>query len=552
MNIKKLLNQNTWKGKEVGKAVLLTLIELNKTKGETKPLFSKEDIGKMVQGLANEYERSIYNQYVELNNAIIDMSMLTEGYIQQAYHGYCKHLLTLMELHHALDCQKMIEAYPVIMTEKQYQDYCAKIQKEKRETKASFKDIILGLLNQFTTDRKDKPKTPKPIKDALGALKKEPVTSEFILSRINAYFDLGYHQLPDGRRSDEISKEEYQQAVKEIILAQYNEETIETVGEQRALQSLRRAYKEDMDWEEENKLEREAKEEDHSGITWHTYETPPEGLTMWDIIAGNWNMTELYACAYREDAENEDEYFREFIKDFPKLFTALKEELAKYPGLEKIAETKPSNYLKKSITWGELADAGIWYYQDIITSNELYLNGIAILKEDTYSEIDTDIDENGYFIAPYQNLLKEKIMGTDPPTLNKTTETLLLDGLRIILAYNEIINIFAEVYSIPELKYLKKDEEDFKGKLEAFNNLTMMIYTSVKGSEKEQQQQRERLKEIYPIIDLETLRPTEEAISHVKDKIANKGVTGVFSSGPQKNSIHDYILELAGINKRIN
>ena len=544
MNIKKLLNQNTWKGKEVGKAVLLTLIDLNKKEPNAKPLFSKEDIGKMVQGLANEYERSIYSQYVELNNAIINMSMLTEGYIQQAYHGYCKHLFTLAELHHTLDCQKKIEEYPVIMTEKQYQDYYAKIQKEKRETKASFKDIILGLLEQFTTDRKDKPKTPKPIKDALKALKKEPVTSEFILSRINAYFDLGYHQLPDGRRSDEISKEEYQQAVKEIILAQYNEETIETVGEQRALQSLRRAYKEDMDWEEESEREFwEDKEEDHSGITWHTYDTPPEGLTMWDIIAGDWNMTELYT-------ENEDEYFREFVKDFPKLFIALKEELAKYPGLEKIAETKPANYLKKSITWGELADAGIWYYQDITTPSKLNLKGIAILKEDISS--DTEIDENGYFIAPCQNLLKEKIMETDPPTLNKITEVLLLDGLRIILAYNEIINIFAEVYSVPELKYLKKDEEAFKSILEAFNNLTMIIYTSVKGSEKERQQQRERLKEIYPIIDLETLRPTEEAISQVKDKIANKGVTGTFSSGSQKNSIHDYILELAGINKRVN
>ena len=81
MNINKLLSQSTWKGKEVGKAVLLTLVELNKPNASTKPLFSKEDIRKMVKGLANEHERSIYNRYIELNNAIIDMSMLTEGYL---------------------------------------------------------------------------------------------------------------------------------------------------------------------------------------------------------------------------------------------------------------------------------------------------------------------------------------------------------------------------------------------------------------------------------------------------------------------------------------
>lgn len=569
MNINKLLSQSTWKGKEVGKAVLLTLIELNKTQAETKPLFSKEDIRKMVKGLANEHERDIYNRYVDLNNAIIDMSMLTEGYLQQAYHGYFKHLLTLMDLHHAQDSQRIAEAYPVIMTEKQYQDHYARAQKETRELKASFKDIILELLGQYTADRTDKPKTPKPIKDALEALKKEPVTSEFILSRINEHYGLGYRQLPDGRRSDQMSTEEWRQAVEEILTARHNitidgrpatfEETMREVGEQRLILNWKRAYEsespvnmEDLDLEEREEL---------SGITWHTYETPPEGLTKWDIIAGDWDMTELYAGTYREHAGHEDECFREFIKDFPRLFTALKEELAKYKGLDKIAETKPANYLKEVITWGELADAGIWHYQDMTTPSHWdvvekagqpgyrKLNGIAILKEDTYSKSVTHIDENGYFIDPYKNHLLDKIMETDPAKLNGTTEALLMEGLRLVLAYNTIMDIFAEVYSTPELKHLKKDEGHFKGILGAFNNLTMSLYASVKGSDEEQREQRTRLKEIYPTIDLEALRPTEEATSKVKARIADKGVTGVFSSGSQENSIHNYILELAGINK---
>lgn len=570
MNINKLLSQSTWKGKEVGKAVLLTLIELNKTQAETKPLFSKEDIRKMVKGLANEHERDIYNRYVDLNNAIIGMSMLTEGYLQQAYHGYFKHLLTLMDLHHAQDSQRITEAYPVIMTEKQYQDHYARAQKETRERKASFKDIILELLGQYTTDREDKPKTPKPIKDALEALKKEPVTSEFILSRINEHYGLGYRQLPDGRRSDQMSKEEWQQAFEEMYLAKHKitidgrpatfEETMREVGEQRLILNWKRAYEaespvnmEDLDLEEREEL---------SGITWHTYETPPEGLTKWDIIAGDWDMTELYAGAYREHAGHEDEYFREFIKDFPKLFSALKEELAKYKGLAKIADTKPANYLKEAITYGELADAGIWYYQDITTPSHWdvvkragqpgyrKLNGIAILKEDTYSKSVTHIDENGYFIDPYKNHLLEKITAIEnKEALIRTRDTLLMEGLRLVLAYNTIMDIFAEVYATPELAHLKKDESHLKSILGAFNNITMSLYASIKGSDEEQREQRTRLKKIYPTIDLEALRPTEETISKVKAKIADKGVTGVFSSGSQENSIHNYILELAGISR---
>lgn len=570
MNTNKLLSQSTWKGKEVGKAVLLTLIELNKTQAETKPLFSKEDIRKMVKGLANEHERDIYNRYVDLNNAIIGMSMLTEGYLQQAYHGYFKHLLTLMDLHHAQDSQRITEAYPVIMTEKQYQDHYARAQKETRERKASFKDIILELLGQYTTDREDKPKTPKPIKDALEALKKEPVTSEFILSRINEHYGLGYRQLPDGRRSDQMSTEEWRQAVEEILTARHKitidgrpatfEETMREVGEQRLILNWKRAYEaespvnmEDLDLEEREEL---------SGITWHTYETPPEGLTKWDIIAGDWDMTELYSCAYQEDAGHEKAYFNEFIKDFPKLFSALKEELAKYKGLAKIADTKPANYLKEAITYGELADAGIWYYQDITTPSHWdvvkragqpgyrKLNGIAILKEDTYSKSVTHIDENGYFIDPHKDHLLERITAIEnKEALIRTRDTLLMEGLRLVLAFNAILDIFAEVYATPELAHLKKDEGHFKGILGAFNNLTMSLYASVKGSDEEQREQRTRLKEIYPTIDLEALRPTEETTSKVKARIADKGVTGVFSSGSQENSIHNYILELAGISR---
>ena len=568
MNINKLLSQSTWKGKEVGKAVLLTLIELNKTQAETKPLFSKEDIRKMVKGLANEHERDIYNRYVDLNNAIIGMSMLTEGYLQQAYHGYFKHLLTLMDLHHAQDSQRITEAYPVIMTEKQYQDHYARAQKETRERKASFKDIIFDLLYQYTAE---KAKPPKPIKDALEALKKEPITSDLILGRINEVYGLGYQQFPDGRRSDQITEEERMKAVEEIYLAKHKitidgrpatfEEAMREVGEQRIINHWKRVYSgesplddlADMDQEERKEL---------SEIVWHYYDTPPEGLTKWDIIAGDWDMTELYAGAYREHAGHEDEYFREFIKDFPRLFTTLKEELSRYKGLAKIAETKPANYLKEAITYGELADAGIWYYQDITTPSHWdvvkragqpgyrKLNGIAILKEDTYSKSVTHIDENGYFIDPYKNHLLEKITAIEnKEALIRTRDTLLMEGLRLVLAYNTIMDIFAEVYATPELAHLKKDESHLKSILGAFNNITMSLYASIKGSDEEQREQRTRLKKIYPTIDLEALRPTEETISKVKAKIADKGVTGVFSSGSQENSIHNYILELAGISR---
>lgn len=568
MNINKLLSQSTWKGKEVGKAVLLTMIELNKGNASTKQLFSKEEIRKMVKGLANEHERNIYNKYIELNNALIEISTVTEGYSQQALHGYYKYFFYVIELSHALDSEATARRYPVIMTEKQYQELYSKAREEKRAIKTSFKDIIFDLLYQYTAE---KAKPPKPIKDALEALKKEPITSDLILGRINEVYGLGYQQFPDGRRSDQITEEERMKAVEEIYLAKHKitidgrpatfEEAMREVGEQRIINHWKRVYSgesplddlADMDQEERKEL---------SEIVWHYYDTPPEGLTKWDIIAGDWDMTEIYGCRYAEDDGHEKEHFNEFIKDYPKLFTALKEELSKYKDMAKIAETKPANYHKDIITWGELADAGIEWFIDLTTPTEIDLtegniparqctsNGIAIIKEGTYSKKYAPIDENGYYSDPHTNQLLEKLTSLPDSvkdSIRSTRKNLLEDGLRMTLAYNSLIDILMEVYATPELAHLKKDEARFSNILTAFNNLVMSIYENVWGTEEERKVQREMLKDIYPVIDLDKLRPTEAKINEVKERIADQGVTRMMASSTSKGNIHSYIVDLAGI-----
>jgi hypothetical protein len=77
----------------------------------------------------------------------------------------------------------------------------------------------------------------------------------------------------------------------------------------------------------------------------------------------------------------------------------------------------------------------------------------------------------------------------------------------------------------------------------------MSLYDATRGSDEEIQAQRKTLKEVYPAIDMESLRPSAQAMSKIKTKIAERGVTGVMSSGSQETSIHTYILELAGISR---
>lgn len=115
------------------------------------------------------------------------------------------------------------------------------------------------------------------------------------------------------------------------------------------------------------------------------------------------------------------------------------------------------------------------------------------------------------------------------------------------LAYNSLIDILMEVYATPELAHLKKDEARFNNILTAFNNLVMSIYENVWGTEEERKVQRDMLKDIYPVIDLDKLRPTEAKINEVKERIADQGVTRMMASSTSKGNIHSYIVDLAGI-----
>ena len=564
MNINKLLSQSTWKGKEVGKAVLLTMIELNKGNASTKQLFSMEEIRKMVKGLANEHERNIYNKYIELNNALIEISTVTEGYSQQALHGYYKYFFYVIELSHALDSEATARRYPIIMTEKQYQELYSKAREEKRAFKTSFKDIIFDLLSQYT---EEKAKPPKPIKDALEATKQEPVTNEFILSKINFEHGQGYYQLPDGRRSDQTPEKEWIKAFEEIYLAKHNisidgrpatfEEATKEVGKHRILEDWNRIYNGKPAYKEETAQE-------YPEFVWHYYEDPPEGLTKWDIIAGEWSMLETYNCYWRHDkdyeGETEPECFNEFIKDYPKLFSAIKEYIAQHKRLEKIAQTKPAKYYEPSITGGELADAGLVAYKRLNTPNIHHLvdgmkgykptnNGIAVIKEGTYSQKHSRaIDKDGYFINPLQNPLLDRLLETmeGRDNIQRIRDNVFLDGLKAVLAYNALIDILADIYSVPELAELKKGVDTIASMIETHNNTIKSINAEITGSPAERELQRDTLSELFPLIDLDSHKPKQEHIDAVRDGIANNGIKGITEATSSSKNVQRYIMALMG------
>lgn len=567
MNIDKLLNKKSWKGKEVGRALILTLVDINRNKGQKLAMFSLSDLKKMVHGLENDHEKSVYNKYVDLNNAVIGQGMLVEGYVQQTYHGYYKLLIPLLEIFHALEDISLSYKYPVIMTEKQYNEAYAREEEEARGFTRSFKNIVIDILGYYTGVYGKVASIPKPIKDALEATKQEPVTNEFILSKINFEHGQGYYQLPDGRRSDQTPEKEWIKAFEEIYLAKHNisidgrpatfEEATKEVGKHRILEDWNRIYNGKPAYKEETAQE-------YPEFVWHYYEDPPEGLTKWDIIAGEWSMLETYNCYWRHDkdyeGETEPECFNEFIKDYPKLFSAIKEYIAQHKGLEKIAQTKPAKYYEPSITGGELADAGLVAYKRLNTPNIHHLvdgmkgykptnNGIAVIKEGTYSQKHSRaIDKDGYFINPLQNPLLDRLLETmeGRDNIQRIRDNVFLDGLKAVLAYNALIDILADIYSVPELAELKKGVDTIASMIETHNNTIKSINAEITGSPAERELQRDTLSELFPLIDLDSHKPKQEHIDAVRDGIANNGIKGITEATSSSKNVQRYIMALMG------
>ena len=64
-----------------------------------------------------------------------------------------------------------------------------------------------------------------------------------------------------------------------------------------------------------------------------------------------------------------------------------------------------------------------------------------------------------------------------------------------------------------------------ESQLEGFNGLLYMFHYSVYGDEKEKTRKRELIKELFQPVDIEELKPTQEAIDAVTAELTELGFT---------------------------
>lgn len=498
--IDSLLNKKGWTGVEVGKALVASIIHdiRHQSEPDYKPLFSQSDFDKMESSLNTERDYLAYGVYRDLYSGLIDAYNRGQGQHQQFYNGYYRYAMHLKDCTVAEQTLQTAELTPYVMTQEQYNKL-----KEQRETTLkgfteSFSRLLFTLLSHIMSNPED---APEDIRTAIEVTKKEAVTNERILSTYCEVYGMGYYQLPDGTRSDNLEGEEWREKLKEEYLkthklringkqasfedtilhynterrlkgyelfftgidavkALYEDHTGETlppedeVGIMKALESLLNLR------DDENPVEKNTVplhpavlqikdivegEMLGSGAEWHYYKEAPAELTKYDIIAES-------LCFYDgEESEDGEPQLKEFKADYPALYKALEAYIKEL--VPQARDLKPTQYSKEFITWGELAELKVGRYPAYCIADDVtdILEALAETDEDTTENLlkRKRLMFNGIVIAQAPNAYQ----------LNERGE--YIDNIKHILGFSSVFSID----SIGKSESIREDIQAFRDNL---------------------------------------------------------------------------------------
>lgn len=425
--IKAILKKKSWTGKEVGYALLLSLANDIENMGNPnkKTVLSQEDYERMVNSLSDGKEYEDYRVYSKIYNAVVDSTDYRQAIEQQFFNGYYRYFLAFEMAQRAEVFLKTAEELPLILTKSQYDKLAAECEAQKKAATESYYSLFFHAVAFFVDAIEDNRAdiVPKGVRAAILETKSQPVTNERILVNWAEDMGEGYYTLPDGRRSDNMTSEEWRTATeadfmethkyyingelqdysataehyheerllktfellykgREAIKKAYEEKTGEMLQE-KYISGVEKALEEIIDGKEEVM---ETEEERIAGILfgegescqeWHFYTEPPETLTKYDILAeretlgrysGSYSTRLLESGGSHVKEISEREQLREFKKDYPSLADAVKKYLKKT--IQAVQGLKVSQYYSPLITWGELAEIGFLDFQTLTAATD--------------------------------------------------------------------------------------------------------------------------------------------------------------------------------------
>ena len=526
-DIKRLLNKKGWTGRELG-IIELTNMAVQFRQAlqgeEIKPLIETSQLQKMVNDIKDPVQGRVYNGYIAIHEWLSLKYNIAQTQIQQAQLQYrtLEGFITTAIL--AEDVYRYVEQLPAIMTQKQY-DKAREEGIEAYLTDEDGEDLqsnIFNLIERATAfylhKLQTEPEKPNPLKAIRKKYIAQPVKSKLILDRYNEVTGEGYYTLEDGRRSDQMTSEEWQEAIttpkmKEALTQMRATDGSGTdytraIAQQRLIDRSRVIFNGGTE-EEADKAQHKADYKRGLAVPteWHTCTEPPTDLTKWDIIE-----QELLLEFYPASLDGEDPYtesnfnasMEDFKKEFSELVNAMLSDMDKrYFKGDKIQASKlpVKEWESTTISWRRLYELDFYGERaeaesdtSIFNGNKRALfNGVAIVRPSDILNKSRRIDEQGYYIEPeiqssLENFSLEAFFteaedyATNIEVMETSRET-FLDSYYFIIGYNYAIDRIAAVYDVPELEVFKMSIEELSDRIDAFNALVPVLYMRIKGTD---------------------------------------------------------------------
>lgn len=577
--INTLLNKKTWRGDELGRLLMASLVNDVKQVKENKeptPLFSQSDFEALEQSLKTSTDYTAYGIYTDLYASIIDNYNRSQSQFQQFFQGDHRLLHYFDDVQKAENAELRLINQPYIFTEKQYNDLKEIEQSKLNNIKISYIKLFFNILE----DAINNPETSdKKLLDVIAKYKDTPETNK---DNIQLYFDIykpSYSILPNGKRSDKLTPEEWQEEEEKQILDKFKltingkpaskEETLKEYSYNQRIEKasivfngvdgIRNKVKEktgkDLDLSDKDIKEALYNYELFNHLNAHIYpaeqaildilEYPPvKKQKLYDIEELEiTKLDTLEVFIGKIDDYNPKEEIKvlqaveEHYSDLYKIIKDYIEEVL--PETKKLTK-KQLNTL--SFTWKELSEVIPLYkryttvdYNGIIEAYKestkewaKHRKGIAIIKDYTPDQV----DDKGYYIEPkspliYTSTLENIIKDNDTLENIKDLLTHLIEpAITYLYAFNTLLDILQNVYKIEDLDILKADTGYIERHTEAYNSYIHFFYMYIRGNSKEEKEnKRAIIKTIFSEIKAEEYKPTKEAIDKVTKEIDALGLS---------------------------
>lgn len=558
VDIKRLMNKKSWTGRELGQLLLaITADEFKQALDgnyDPTPLIPNDEFSAMVQRLQGASQGNTYNNYFKIYEWLKARPAIANFYYLIAQSNFQSIRNVIIKGNLAEHIYRYVEQLPVIVTQKQYDQMKAEGVEAYLTDAESGEELhsdIFTLVEQaiayYLVKLRNEPQKPNPLKSIRKKYIDQPVKSKLILSRYNEAANKGYYTLGDGRRSDEMTDEEWKAVVlspnMQAALTDINAEnpsgsSLTTImAEQRLIARLKILYN--------------GGTESDALPVWHTYTDQPKDLTKWDIIEQEL-LLELYPAdidgsgdAYSDSNFNES--MKDFYAEFKDLVDAMLADMdKKYFSEDKIkaAELSLDEWGSTSIGWRRLYELDFYGERSIAESDSnifkgnyrALLNGVAILRPNDLILASRRIDERGYYTEPnissaYVRLYSLEAYFTDNENYAEhisniqTNRTELLSGYYYLKGYNKQIDLIIEMTGVKELEIYKQDVTGLEHSMEYLDDIVGDLYYDIKNTDYQDKELQARklevLKDVFPPLDYKSLTIPEENIKEAEELVDN-------------------------------